>query len=465
MGRLYIWRKTMQNDIIAAIATSRGEAGIAIVRLSGQGSTQLLDRHFKGKRSLTDAPARTLCHGYLVSSDREILDEVLAVRFIEGKSYTGEESAEIHCHGGLLPAQKCLDLMLANGAHLAKPGEFTQRAFLSGRIDLLQAEGVLGIIRARSSAALGAAERVLEGKLGKEVRSLMQDITNLAAEVEVHLDFPEDEPGEENHLSEEIACVCEQTEKILKRCQAGALLQSGATVALLGAPNVGKSSLLNAMLEEERAIVTPIAGTTRDRIEGTLIHNGIPLRLVDTAGIHAAKDPIEEIGVERSLEMLHSSAVCVWVIDASIPLSNEERQHILSLQEKPHIIVLNKNDLNTCVTPQDIRSLFMQSPIIEISAMQKQGVEDLKELIVKHVARDLSLEEGFTTASHRFLEELQNCRSHLQESFRIAQSASSQVDAIAASLSYARQSLANLLGMDAGEELLNRVFSQFCVGK
>ena len=455
----------MQNNIIAAIASSRGEAGIAIVRLSGEGSTQLLDHHFKGKRTLANADARTLCHGYLVSQEGELLDEVLAVRFIKGKSYTGEESAEIHCHGGLLPAQKCLDLLLASGAHLAKPGEFTQRAFLSGRIDLLQAESVLAIIRARSDAALGAAGRVLEGKLGKEVRSLMQDITKLAAEVEVHLDFPEDEVGEDSHLPEEIAYICEQTQKLLKRCHAGALLQSGATVALLGAPNVGKSSLLNALLEEDRAIVTPSAGTTRDRVEGTLIHSGIPLRLVDTAGIRAAKDPIEEIGVERSIEMLQSAEICVWVIDASTPLSNEDRQHILLLEEKPHIIVLNKNDLNTCVTPQEVRSLFLQSPILEISASQNQGIEDLKELIVKQLASDLSLEEGFTTASHRFLEELQNCLCHLQESLRIAQAASSQVDAIAASLSYARQSLANLLGLDAGEELLNRVFSQFCVGK
>ena len=455
----------MQNDIIAAIATSRGEAGIAIVRLSGEGSTQLLDRHFKGKRSLTDAPARTLCHGYLVSSDGEMLDEVLAVRFNKGESYTGEESAEIQCHGGLLPAQKCLDLMLESGAHMAKPGEFTQRAFLSGRIDLLQAESVLGIIRARSSAALSAAGRVLEGKLGEEVRSLMQDITQLAAEVEVHLDFPEDEPGETDDLANKIACLSEQTQKILQRCRAGALLQSGAAVALLGAPNAGKSSLLNALLGEERAIVTPIAGTTRDRIEGTLIHNGIPLRLVDTAGIRAAKDPIEEIGVERSLEMFESAEVCVWVTDASIPLSAEDLRHILSLKEKPHIIVLNKNDLDTCVTIQDIRALFMQSPILEVSAEHKKGVEELKNLITEHLTSNLSLEEGFTTASHRFLEEQQNCLSHLQESYRITQSASTQADAIAASLSYARQSLANLLGLDASEDLLNRIFSQFCVGK
>lgn len=455
----------MQNDIIAAIASSRGEAGIAIVRLSGAGSTQLLDRHFKGKRTLANADARTLCHGYLTSQEGELLDEVLAVRFIEGKSYTGEESAEIHCHGGRLPAQKCLELLLSSGARLAKPGEFTQRAFLSGRIDLLQAESVLGIIRARSDAALGAAGRVLEGELGKEVRSLMQGITNLAAEVEVHLDFPEDEEGEDNKLPEKIAYVCEQTQKLLKRCHAGALLQSGATVALLGAPNVGKSSLLNALLEEERAIVTPIAGTTRDCVEGTLIHSGIPLRLVDTAGIRAAKDPIEEIGVERSIEMLQSAEICVWVIDVSTPLSNEDRQHLLLLQEKPHIIALNKNDLNACVTPQEIRSFFLHSPIIEISASQNQGVEELKELIVKQLVNDLSLEEGFSTASHRFIEELQSCLCHLQEGLRIAQTTGSQEDAIAASLSYARQSLANLLGLDAGEELLKRVFSQFCVGK
>lgn len=215
MGRLYIWRKIMQNDIIAAIATSRGEAGIAIVRLSGEGSTQLLDRHFKGKRSLTDAPARTLCHGYLVLHwMTKCWMKSLWFALIKAKATpAGEESAEIQCHGGLLPAQKCLDLMLESGAHMAKPGEFTQRAFLSGRIDLLQAESVLGIIRARSSAALSAAGRVLEGKLGEEVRSLMQDITQLAAEVEVHLDFPEDEPGETDDLANKIACLSEQNAK------------------------------------------------------------------------------------------------------------------------------------------------------------------------------------------------------------------------------------------------------------
>ena len=452
-------------DIITAIATAWGEGGIAVVRLSGEGSVELADKIFKGKKKLADMPARFLTLGRLRSAEGDFFDEVLAVRFEKGASYTADESVEFHCHGGLLPAQKCIEQLCAAGARLAQPGEFTRRAFVNGRIDLSQAEAVLGIIRSESDEALYASSRTLQGAFAEKLKGLFDRMTELAAFLEVDLDFPEEDEGyiARDKFEKRLDGLIEEGEAILDDCRSGLILREGIRTAIIGRPNVGKSSLLNALLKEERAIVTPVPGTTRDRIEETFIHKGIPIRIIDTAGIRDTEDEVECIGVSQSIRSMTEADLRVWVIDAGDELTDEETELARRAASMKHIIVLNKSDMPQKTSAEQLKRIFPSSRIVSVSALKSDGIEDLKDIMVNEITGGKKVSGGFGVTS-RQIECLSAALSSLRETKKVIAEGLGDDLAITC-LSDARSSIAKLLGIDVTENLLDTVFSKFCVGK
>lgn len=455
----------MAEDIITAQATAWGEGGIAIVRLSGEGCSRLAGEIFHGRRPFAEQPPRYMALGTLHTRDGETFDEALAVRFPRGASYTGEESAEIHCHGGTLAAQKCVEELCALGARLAEPGEFTRRAFVNGRIDLAQAESVLGIIKARSDEALKASARSLQGGLTAEIKSFMDDLTDLAAALEVDLDFPEEgegfiSPDESAARTKNLALRCAA---LVSKCRAGMLLREGARIAIIGRPNVGKSSLLNALLEENRAIVTSIPGTTRDSIEETFIYKGLPIRIIDTAGIREACDEAEAIGVSRSLKAMKEADVVLWVIDGSEPdLSCRVGGEELRPPEGT-VIALNKSDLPQKISQAELRAAFPGSEAVFISAAKGDGIGELKEIIFRRVSGGGALTGGYAVTARQM-----ECLTEAGKAIDAAAGALASGaggDAAIACIAEARAALSSLLGLDAAEDLLDKVFVSFCVGK
>lgn len=455
----------MNNDIVAAIATAWGEAAIGVVKVSGEGARDLVNCIFKGKRPLSESPPRSMNYGRIMDASGEAIDEVLAVWFKAPSSYTGEEVAEIHCHGGSLAAQRCLEEVLAKGAEMASPGEFTRRAFLNGRIDLAQAESVIGIIRARSAEALKAAARSLSGEFSGRVRQVHGDIMDLSASVEAGLDFPEEDipPLTIPETSERLERIQKEITDLIARARSGNLLREGIRVALVGRPNVGKSSLLNAFLSEARAIVTAIPGTTRDVIEEVLTYGGVPLRLVDTAGIRRPSDEAEAIGVERARAALREADVRIWVIDGNEPLDEEDRGMASHLAGSTHIVAVNKADLPLLVTGEDVHQLLPGSRIRVISAQTGAGVDELKDDVVSLFAGSGTLDEGLNATS-RQLRELQTAAGAVSHAFE-ALSGGLGEDAAAAGLSDARKCLERILGIAADDSLLDIVFRNFCIGK
>lgn len=452
-------------DIITALATAWGESGIAIVRLSGEGSVELADKIFTGKKKLAEHEARFLTLGRLRSSDGHLFDEVLAVRFEKGASYTAEESVEIHCHGGALPAQKCIEELCALGARIALPGEFTRRAFVNGRIDLPQAEAVLGIISAKSDEALYASSRTLQGTFAVKLRGFLDNITLLAAHLEVDLDFPEEDEGyiSKDEREKRLESLISAGEELAEDCRSGLILREGIRTAIIGRPNVGKSSLLNALLKEERAIVTPFPGTTRDRIEETFTHKGIPIRIIDTAGIRETQDEIEYIGVSQSLLSMKEADLRVWVIDAGDDLTEEETDLGRRVSAMKHIIVLNKSDIPQKISLADLKKSFPDSRIIAVSALKSNGIEELKDIMVCEMTGGKKISGGHGVTS-RQLECLSTALTSLRETKKVI-SANLGDDLAISCLLEARSQLARLLGLDATENLLDTIFSQFCIGK
>lgn len=452
-------------DIIVALATAWGESGIAIVRMSGEGCTALADRLFRSKKTLAEYPSRYLVLGKLVTTDEIPFDEILAVRFENKKSYTGEESVELQCHGGTVAAQKCIEELCALGARIALPGEFTRRAFTNGRIDLAQAESVLGIIKAQSDEALIAANRTLQGNFSKDILDFLEKLTNLAALLEVDLDFPEEDTGVITK-AESISILnnlIESAHELEEKCRSGLVLREGIKAAIIGKPNVGKSSLLNALLREQRAIVTAVPGTTRDSIEETVIYRGIPIRFVDTAGIRATEDEVESIGVGRSIKLIKDADMCIWMLDSSEPFSDEDRELWRLIGEKPHVVALNKSDLVPYNNEKLLREITFNSNVISISALNSQGIENLKELIVKDFVNGNALAGSYGVTS-RQMRGISAAISALVAA-RDTLIAKIGDDVALACIADARVALAEVIGADSTEDLVNRIFKDFCVGK
>ncbi len=452
-------------DTIAAISTAWGNSGIAIVRVSGPDSWAVAQRRV---HLLRDTPLnpRYARNAVLLDEAGEVIDHILVLPFRAPFSYTGEDLVELHCHGGSLAAQRCLELLIASGARMALPGEFTRRAFENGRIDLSQAEAVGAIIQARSNEALRAANRTLDGELTRAVTEVYDELTALDAQIEVGLDFPEEDvpwvPDET--LSDSLEVIRQSLAELIERCSSGIILREGIRVAIVGRPNAGKSSLLNALLRESRAIVTSIPGTTRDIIEAVLTWRGIPLRLVDTAGITANfHDEVEAIGVQRARAAMREADVRVWVIDGSDDLHQEDVDSVHEIADTPHIVVLSKADLPQKISIASLTALIPASTVIPISATKGLRIDELKESLTGMILGTGALDTGLN-ASVRQVDEMKTALDHVEAGLRAVHDGLGQA-LVSGCLSEARAALARITGGEHNEDLLHEIFGKFCIGK
>mgnify|MGYP002622292883 CR=1 FL=1 len=442
-------------DTIAAISTALGEGAISIVRISGPDAVNI-SRKILTRREFPEHSRMYLTSLHDVEGN--IIDRVLCVHFMKPSSYTGEDIVEIHTHGGIMAAKTCLELALSNGARMAEPGEFTRRAFINGRIDLSQAEGVLSVIEARSNEALHAAARTLTGELSRSLQKVHDDILEMQGNFEIQIDFPEGETLDGFDALSGIDRAIRGLEGILSQCSAGMVLRRGVNVVISGRPNAGKSSLLNALLGRNRAIVTDIPGTTRDIIEDSIIIGGIPVRLSDTAGLRDTGDIIEAEGVRLALDAMNDSDICLYVIDGSDRVTREDMSYIRELDGRQAAIVFNKSDLGCAA-----ENIDTSCRKISVSAKTGEGIDALKSAIYDMAAKNAVLSSGLNVSALQ-LEELRLALSALREGRNSAVNGDGE-DITAGMLGSARMSLLRVLGVDAGDELLDSMFRRFCVGK
>ncbi|TGY51501.1 tRNA uridine-5-carboxymethylaminomethyl(34) synthesis GTPase MnmE [Ligilactobacillus murinus] len=455
-------------DTIAAIATPPGEGAISIVRLSGDDAVTLADQVFKGK-DLTKVSSHTINYGHFIDpKTREIIDEVMVSVLRAPKTFTREDTIEINCHGGIVPTNKILQVLLTNGARLAEPGEFTKRAFLHGRIDLAQAESVMDLIRAKTDRSMKAALNQLDGELSQLIRNLRQEILDVLAQVEVNIDYPEYDDVEEmtsKLLREKALDVCAKIEQLLVTARQGKILREGLATALVGRPNVGKSSLLNHLLHEDKAIVTDIAGTTRDVIEEYVNVLGVPLKLVDTAGIRETDDRVEKIGVERSRQALDRSDLVILLLNASEPLTTEDIELLQLTQDKKRIIVLNKMDLEPKLDLNELYQYVDKAEVLKTSVLKNEGIRELEE----HIATLFygGIENSQTTVlvtNARHIALLEQAKAAL-EAVLTGLEQELPVDLVQIDMTRAWELLGEITGDSYQDELLDQLFSQFCLGK
>lgn len=448
-------------DTIAAIATARGEGGIAIVRVSGDLAAFILENVFCPAVARDGFESHRLMYGRAVDAKGEILDEVMAVLMRAPRTYTREDVVEIHCHGGGVSARSVLARILELGARMAQPGEFTRRAFLNGRIDLSRAEAVMQLIGANSQAAARASLRQLEGGVSGFVRQVSDQLTGVMALIEASTDFPDE--VEEEAAAAQIICDLQNiiSEIMAHSDRRGArLLREGASIVLAGRPNVGKSSLMNALLNQERAIVTDIPGTTRDVLTERIIIGGVAAELSDTAGRRLTEDPIEKMGVDRARRAADSADVVLIVLDAAAPLDEEDKALIQAADERA-IVCLNKQDLPAIITSEQITALT-PAKLCMISAESGQGIPELISVIARRIA--ITDESDGQLVTQRHLELARNAASNLQSAISALQSGM-PLDTVAIDLREALAHLGEITGQNATEEVIDRVFSTFCVGK
>ena len=455
---------TKEFDTIAAISTPLGEGAIGIVRLSGTDSFAIAQKIFKGK-DLASVASHTLNYGHIVDPDKnEILDEVMVGAMRSPKTFTREDIIEINTHGGIAVTNEILQLVIREGARLAEPGEFTKRAFLNGRVDLTQAEAVMDIIRAKTDKAMNIAVKQLDGSLSDLINNTRQEILNTLAQVEVNIDYPEYDDVEE--ATTEI--IREKTSEfetlltnLLKTARRGKILREGISTAIIGRPNVGKSSLLNNLLREEKAIVTDIEGTTRDVIEEYVNINGVPLKLVDTAGIRETEDIVEQIGVERSKKALKEADLVLLVLNASEPLTDQDRQLLEISQNSNRIILLNKVDL-----PEKIEIDQLPEDHIKISVLKNQNIDQIEDRINALFFENAGLVEQDATylSNARHISLIEKAVESLQ-AVNEGLALGMPVDLLQVDLTRTWEILGEITGDAAPDELITQLFSQFCLGK
>ena len=453
-------------DTIAAISTPRGEGGIGIVRFSGDESLGILSKIYnpKSKKDVKEIKSYTINYGHIYDGE-ELIDEVLVSVMKAPNTYTREDIVEINCHGGYLITQKVLELVLKNGAKIAEPGEFTRRAFLNGRLDLTQAEAVIDLIHGKTDKSISLSLNNLRGDLRDQINHLKKILLDVAAHVNVVLDYPEegvDEPIPE-HLIIELHNVKDTITKLVESYDKGKMIKEGIKTAIVGKPNVGKSSLLNSILREERAIVTSIAGTTRDTIEEIINIKGIPLIMVDTAGIRKTQDEVENIGVQKSKKMLKEADLVLFVLDSSRDFSDEDREIYDSIESEKVIGILNKIDMEKKL---DITNLTKVKKWIEISALENIGIDTLENEIYNFILseniEDSSEKLIITNIRHKSaLEKTKKSIENIFETIDMGY----PMDLIAVDLNDALDSLSEVTGEISSEDLLDHIFSNFCVGK
>jgi tRNA modification GTPase len=457
------------DDTIAAIATPLGEGGLAVIRISGADAFAVADKIFQpiGKNSAKSsvATSHTIHFGKIVR-DKKIIDEVLLSVLRAPRTFTREDTIEISCHGGILPAKLVLDTILENGARLAEPGEFTKRAFLNGRIDLAQAEAVADLIHSRTELALAAANEQLAGKLSQRINELRDEMMATLAHVEAHIDFPDEDisPDTKSQLLQRLENGVAFMDELLRTANEGQILRRGIRAAIVGRPNAGKSSLLNQLLGHDRAIVSPIAGTTRDTIEETANIRGIPVVFIDTAGLREGRDEIEVEGIRRSRETLEKAELILHVLDASEPLTDADEHYLTEFAGKKRILVRNKTDLPTKL-PKDFRILNSEFIVVDVSCLSGQGMEALKDAI-KNLVWAGKIEAGMLQVmiNSRHQEALGRARVATMETIATLR-ADVSLELVALDLRIAVNAVGEIVGKTATDDLLDSIFSQFCLGK
>jgi len=465
----------MYDDTIAAIATPLGEGGLAVVRVSGSQALVIADKSFlpAGKSSLkpSAAPTHTIQYGKIIR-DGKVIDEALLAVLLAPRTFTREDTVEISCHGGIMSAKLVLDTLLENGARVAEPGEFTRRAFLNGRIDLAQAEAVADLIHSRTELGLAAANEQLAGKLSMRINRLRDDLMHTLAHVEAHIDFPDEgiAPDTKAQLLKRLEDGIAFMDELLRTANEGQILRRGIRAAIVGRPNAGKSSLLNQLLGRDRAIVSPVAGTTRDTIEETANIRGLPVVFIDTAGLREARDEIEQEGIRRSHESLANAEFILHVLDASEPMTGEDENYLTEFIGKQRILVRNKTDLPVKLElppefPVTRQPSLVTFPVVNVSCLSGQGIESLKDAI-KELAwsGEIKAEMLQVMINSRHQDALNRARVATQMTID-ALHGDATLELAAMDLRIAVNAVGEIVGKTATEDLLDSIFSQFCIGK
>lgn len=469
----------MKEDTIAAIASAMGEGGIGIIRISGEDTLEVLNRVFcsgtGGGKTETERvegrerwAERRLVYGHVTDKESgEVIDEALAVYMAAPKTYTREDVAEIYCHGSVVSLRRTLALVLRNGARLAEPGEFTKRAFLNGRLDLSQAEAVIDLIKAKSEKSFDVAMSQLSGKLSQRINEIREKLMDILVDVTVNIDYPDEDIEEITYkgLTERLSQIDDNIEKLLLGAQTGRIIKEGLRIAIIGKPNVGKSSLMNALLGENRAIVTEIPGTTRDTIEETLTIKNIPVILTDTAGIRKTGDAIEKIGIEKSKESFNKADLIIFMVDGSDSLSSDDREIMEVIGGRKTIVLLNKRDKGELVTKEDIEKELTGAEVIETSVSLGNGLNRIEEKLEELVyGGKIRPDESMLVTSVRHSNLLEKALSAVRDAILITEE-KEPLDIIEIDIRTAYDLLGEITGETAADDIIDEVFARFCLGK
>ena len=453
------------NDTICAIATSQGVGAIAIIRVSGEEAISIVNKIFKGK-DLEKVDSHTINYGHIVDKDNNVIDEVLVSVMKAPRTFTAEDTVEINTHGGISPTNKTLELLLESGCRLAEPGEFTKRAFLNGRIDLLEAEAVMDMIDSKTEQQRKMAINQISGKVSSLINDLRNDMVQIISNINVNIDYPEYDDVEimtNNILVPKIQNLKNRIEKILKESENGKIIKEGIKTSIIGRPNVGKSSLLNNLLEEDKAIVTDIAGTTRDIVEGQISINGVLLNMIDTAGIRETDDLVESIGVEKSLKIMEESDLILFMVNNNEELTDDIQELLNKIGDKNYLLIINKIDLERKFDIDKIK--VEKSKIVELSVTNNKGIDELKEKIIELFnLNSLETKDPTYLSNTRSLSILRKCLDAIKEVEKGLIN-DMPIDMIELDIKNIWEELGKINGSSYEEELLDEMFSRFCLGK
>lgn len=455
-------------DTIAAVATAYGEGGIGIIRISGEEALPILQEIFEFHGDTDTFTSRRMTYGKIIDKEKnQIIDEVLAVYMKGPKTYTAEDVVEINCHGSMVSLRKTLALVLRKGARLAEPGEFTKRAFLNGRLDLSQAEAVIDMIRAKTDKSFDVAVSQLEGRISLKVEEIRQKLLDLLVDITVNIDYPDEDIEEMTYekLEESIVETQDMIEKLLATSSTGKMIREGIKIAIVGKPNVGKSSLMNGLLKETRAIVTDIPGTTRDTIEEVLSIRNIPVYLVDTAGIRETSDKVEKMGIEKSKEAFNQADFILFLLDGSRPLEEEDLQIMELLKERKSLVLINKRDLGEAISIEEIAAKLPASQVIEASLLKGQGITEIEDAVEDLVyGGEIVQKESMMVNNVRHIELLQQAVKSLTDALHMSEMREA-LDFIEVDVKNAYERLGEIIGETVSDDIINEVFARFCLGK
>lgn len=459
----------MDLDTITSISTPMGEGAIGIVRLSGPQAVEIADKLYKGKHLLNDVPSHTINYGHIIDPEsKEVVEEVMVSVLRAPKTFTREDIIEINCHGGILTINRVLELTMTHGARMAEPGEFTKRAFLNGRIDLSQAEAVMDFIRSKTDRASKVAMNQIEGRLSDLIKKQRQSILEILAQVEVNIDYPEYDDVEDattEFLLERSKEIKQEINRLLDTGAQGKIMREGLSTVIVGKPNVGKSSMLNNLIQDNKAIVTEVAGTTRDVLEEYVNVRGVPLRLVDTAGIRETEDIVEKIGVERSRKALSQADLILFVLNNNEALTQEDYTLYEVVKNKDVIVIVNKMDLEQNIDIDEVKKMIGDTPLIQTSMLKQEGIDEL-EIQIRDLffGGEVQNQDMTYVSNSRHISLLKQARQTIQDAIDAAESGV-PMDMVQIDLTRTWEILGEIIGETASDELIDQLFSQFCLGK